>query len=156
MQSYGESSDPRKSYFSKRIESVRKDIERAFGILQSRFYCLRKPSLHWDVNNLHEEVLCCIILHNMIVEDEVLFSEDVSLRGSSYLEYMPPSNLTWNAGGGSGTSDPTPSESNICPPLLILLEKIREYQEQGKFHRLREALTNNMYKEKYQRPTLLE
>ena len=39
-------------------------------MLQAQFAVVRKPSLAWDVNALHNMMLCYIIMHNMIVEDE--------------------------------------------------------------------------------------
>ncbi|XP_048496448.2 uncharacterized protein LOC125495697 [Beta vulgaris subsp. vulgaris] len=56
--------------FTKRQESVRKDVERAFGVLQARFAIIQRPSLIWDEHLMWEIMLACIILHNMIVEDE--------------------------------------------------------------------------------------
>jgi hypothetical protein len=51
-------------------ESARKDIERAFGVLQSRFAVIRGPAYGWDREQLNDIMMTCIILHNMIVEDE--------------------------------------------------------------------------------------
>ena len=51
-------------------EAARKDIERAFGVLQSRFAIVRGPSCFWDKWSLKNIMTCCVILHNMILEDE--------------------------------------------------------------------------------------
>jgi hypothetical protein len=51
-------------------ESIRKDIERAFGVLQARWRIIAQPARHWDREILDDVVKCCVILHNMIVEDE--------------------------------------------------------------------------------------
>ncbi|CAM8890834.1 unnamed protein product [Rhodiola kirilowii] len=56
--------------FSKYQESQRKDVERAFGVLQSRFTIVRGPSRFWDKADLGRIMRACIIIHNMIVEDE--------------------------------------------------------------------------------------
>jgi hypothetical protein len=56
--------------YAQRQESARKDVECAFGVLQSRFNIVRRPARLWkreDVVNIME---ACVILHNMIVEDE--------------------------------------------------------------------------------------
>ena len=50
-------------------ESTRKDVERAFGVLQSRFAIIRYPALIWDITTIAKIMRACIILHNMIVED---------------------------------------------------------------------------------------
>lgn len=56
--------------FAERQAAVRKDVERAFRVLQARFTIIRKPSLAWDEDILSNIMKACIILHNMIVEDE--------------------------------------------------------------------------------------
>ncbi|XP_051113745.1 uncharacterized protein LOC127239577 [Andrographis paniculata] len=56
--------------FAQHQEAVRKYVERAFGVLQARFAFIKTPSLIWDINLLGKIMRACIILHNMIVEDE--------------------------------------------------------------------------------------
>lgn len=56
--------------FTQKQESVRKDVERAFGVLQARFAIIRYPALAWNPDILWKVMMACIILHNMIVEDE--------------------------------------------------------------------------------------
>ncbi|XP_052181945.1 uncharacterized protein LOC127794738 [Diospyros lotus] len=60
----------KKKYFAAQQEYARKDVERAFGVLQSRFAIVRGPGHMWDVETLKFIMASCIILHNMIVEDE--------------------------------------------------------------------------------------
>ncbi|XP_021718610.1 uncharacterized protein LOC110686328 [Chenopodium quinoa] len=50
--------------------AARKDVERAFGVLQARFAIIRKPSLAYDEDILRDIMKACIIMNNMIVEDE--------------------------------------------------------------------------------------
>ncbi|XP_074301389.1 uncharacterized protein LOC141632775 [Silene latifolia] len=56
--------------FAARQESCRKDVERAFGVLQARFAFIKHPCLLWDPVMMGKVLLACIIMHNMIVEDE--------------------------------------------------------------------------------------
>ncbi|XP_058771943.1 uncharacterized protein LOC131645627 [Vicia villosa] len=56
--------------FAQHQESARKDVERAFGVLQSRFAIVRGPARAWHMETLKHTIYACIILHNMIVEDE--------------------------------------------------------------------------------------
>ena len=50
-------------------ESARKDIERAFGVLQSRFNIVDRPARKWK--RVDGQIMqACIILHNMIIEDQ--------------------------------------------------------------------------------------
>ena len=58
------------SLFAQTQEAVRKDVERAFGVLQARFAVVRNPSNIWDKEKIGNIMRACIILHNMIVEDE--------------------------------------------------------------------------------------
>nr|XP_017256407.1 PREDICTED: putative nuclease HARBI1 [Daucus carota subsp. sativus] len=60
----------KRKYFATAQESTRKDVERAFGVLQARFAMIRGPSRFWDVGTMKYIMTACIILHNMIVEDE--------------------------------------------------------------------------------------
>ncbi|KAL8501146.1 hypothetical protein ACS0TY_020639 [Phlomoides rotata] len=51
-------------------ESCRKDVERAFGVLQNRFAIVANPVRFWSKSDLHDIMSACIIMHNMIIEDE--------------------------------------------------------------------------------------
>jgi len=56
--------------FATHQEAARKDVERAFGVLQARFHIIKNPALVWDKEKIGNIMKACIILHNMIVEDE--------------------------------------------------------------------------------------
>ncbi|XP_057770888.1 uncharacterized protein LOC130990681 [Salvia miltiorrhiza] len=62
--------NPKEARFKKMQESTRKDIEHAFGVLQTRWGVIRSPARGWYVEHLKDIMMCCIILHNMIVENE--------------------------------------------------------------------------------------
>ena len=51
-------------------ESCQKNVEYAFGVLQSRFAIIVGPSHFWRKKVLHDIMSACIILHNVIIEDE--------------------------------------------------------------------------------------
>ncbi|KAL8470837.1 hypothetical protein ACS0TY_033416 [Phlomoides rotata] len=57
-------------YFASKQESCRKDVERALGVLQSRFHILANPVRFWSKDDLRDIITACIIMHNMIIEDE--------------------------------------------------------------------------------------
>lgn len=61
---------PATRHFTRMQEAFRKDVERAFGILQARFAIVRGPARLWSRESLQYIMMTCIILHNMIVEDE--------------------------------------------------------------------------------------
>jgi hypothetical protein len=45
-------------------------VKRAFEVLQSRFTVVRHPACLWKRRSVGRIMLACVILHNMIVEDE--------------------------------------------------------------------------------------
>jgi hypothetical protein len=56
-------------HFKKLQEAFRKDIERAFGVLQSRWAIISTPAWFWSPTDMVAIMRTCIILQNMIVED---------------------------------------------------------------------------------------
>ncbi|XP_052116401.1 uncharacterized protein LOC107483216 [Arachis duranensis] len=60
----------KRKLFAQYQEGQRKDVERAFGVLQTRFAIIRGPARFWEKKKLANIMRACIILHNMIVEDE--------------------------------------------------------------------------------------
>ena len=60
----------KEKHFASCQEGCRKDVERCFGILQARWAIVRGAARMFDVESLRSIMMTCIILHNMIVEDE--------------------------------------------------------------------------------------
>ncbi|KAI4968612.1 hypothetical protein ZWY2020_045942 [Hordeum vulgare] len=56
--------------FAQEQEGAREDVERVFGVLQSRWGIVRCPANTWSTQKLWEVMTACVIMHNMIVEDE--------------------------------------------------------------------------------------
>ena len=54
------------SAWSKRLESVRKDVECFFGILNGRFRLLRLPIIFRSKRRIDNVFFTCTILHNML------------------------------------------------------------------------------------------
>ncbi|XP_073351839.1 uncharacterized protein [Aegilops tauschii subsp. strangulata] len=57
-------------YFHNAQTAARKDVERPFGILQSQFSIGRELARFWDQKNLWYIMTACVIMHNMIIENE--------------------------------------------------------------------------------------
>jgi hypothetical protein len=72
--------DHNKLHFTIAQESTRKDIERAFSVLQARWAVVRGPAYGWDHDQISNIMTTCIILHNMIIEDERDFALDRSFN----------------------------------------------------------------------------
>ena len=51
-------------------EVTHKDVKRCFGVLHSKWGIIRNPSCHWDLNTMKDILIACVIIHNMIIEDE--------------------------------------------------------------------------------------
>ena len=62
----------REKKFSEWQEACRKDIERAFGVLQGRWQSMQRPFHQLNLDLIGNRVCCCLILHNMCVSDRVM------------------------------------------------------------------------------------
>ena len=67
VNTYSNPVEQEKKTFAARQESVRKDIECAFGIVVQRFHILKRPLRNWYVKDITNIVHAYVILHNMIV-----------------------------------------------------------------------------------------
>jgi hypothetical protein len=88
--------------FAKFQEGARKDVERAFGVLQARWHIISRPARVFDRFSLSNIMHTCIILHNMIVEEE----RDRYANGAEDWYNEPPPNMPdwtpherWHGGG---------------------------------------------------------
>jgi hypothetical protein len=54
--------------FASQQEAVRKDVERAFGVLVSRWHILKNPVRLHRRTDIANVVLACVVLHDMVVE----------------------------------------------------------------------------------------
>ncbi|TVU13235.1 hypothetical protein EJB05_40770, partial [Eragrostis curvula] len=76
-----------KLYSSKQV-GARKDVECVFGVLQARFDIVRRPTRLWKQADVINIMQACVILHNMIVEDE-----KESIRDVLDLNYKPSATI---------------------------------------------------------------
>ncbi|XP_062188824.1 uncharacterized protein LOC133892101 [Phragmites australis] len=73
--------------FAQYLEEARKDAQRAFGVLQSRFPIVCGPTRFFQRVTLGKIIQACVILHNMTIEDE----KDMA---SSYFEPSEASGIS--------------------------------------------------------------
>ena len=88
------------AWFAKIQEACRKDVERAFGVLQSRFAVVRYPAQTWSKDQMWEIMTCCVILHNMIIESEQedpVFDTEPYYRQGPLAEVDHQLPATWTA-----------------------------------------------------------
>ncbi|GKA22847.1 ribonuclease H-like domain-containing protein [Tanacetum coccineum] len=66
VKSFTDANDAKHAYFKKRQESERKDVERAFGVLQGRWGIIQQPARQYHVNTIRDitDILDIFIMHN--------------------------------------------------------------------------------------------
>ncbi|XP_022003909.1 putative nuclease HARBI1 [Helianthus annuus] len=62
--------DEKRKKIAKRQEAARKDVERCFGVLQRKWQIIQQPARAFTPKRLCLCMYACILLHNMIIEDE--------------------------------------------------------------------------------------
>ena len=120
----------KKQLYAKLQEAARKDVERAFGVLQSRFAIIRNPCRLWDCDTIALVWKACVVLHNMIVEDE----RDCQELNQDYLDGATLSFAR------SGRTDP------VTLHQMAQLAS-REYRCDKKYFELRNDLIEHMWSE---------
>ena len=82
--------------YTKLQESVRKDVERSYGVLKLRFQCLEQPSKLWDQDRIKNMVLTCIIFHNMIIrtKNQDLFNRSPLINAATEGLDIPDENFS--------------------------------------------------------------
>ncbi|GJZ97623.1 ALP1-like protein [Tanacetum coccineum] len=88
VKSFTISRDERNAVFKRSQESARKDVERAFGVLQGRWHIIAQSARAWTVNKLRRIMYTCIILHNTILKNQKFALSDI---GDTYI--CPRANL---------------------------------------------------------------
>ncbi|KAL8106111.1 hypothetical protein AgCh_029784 [Apium graveolens] len=86
--------------FARKQEAYRKDVERYFGILQSRWAILRHGAQMHRRSIIRGIMMTCIILHNIIVEDKFVEDEFVELVEEDLMNSVASQKK--NFGGMSG------------------------------------------------------
>ena len=119
--------------FAKYQEAYRKDIERAFGVLQARFKIIREPARLWDIGDLGIIMRTCIILHNMIVEDE---RDTYSQRWTDFEQ---------SEESGSSTPQPPPYSTEVIPAFANHVRARSELRDSNVHHQLQADLVKHIW-----------
>lgn len=95
------------SLFSKRLESVRKDVECFFGILKMRFRILELAMTYQKQERLDYVFFTCCILHNMLHTHDGMdgLEKTVNWVGSAELQNTSGHNLDSSSVGTKDVND---------------------------------------------------
>jgi hypothetical protein len=77
-------------------EAARKDVERVFGVLEARFAIVAQPAQGWSHRNLQKIMKCCVILHNMIIENERGSDQEFFYESTSAIVTTPEPQRSFN------------------------------------------------------------
>jgi hypothetical protein len=118
----------KKNHFTRAQEAVRRDVERAFGVLQSRFAMVRGPARWWSKEDLWFIMQVCVILYNMIIEDE----QDEEVDFNYHQE---------------GTRELTPEDYQNCDPDVLdeFLRIHKEIEDRSSHEPLRNDLVKHLW-----------
>nr|XP_043616135.1 uncharacterized protein LOC122588057 [Erigeron canadensis] len=117
--------DPKTTKFKRYQEAARKDVERAFRVLQGRWAILKQDVRPHSVNKIKRMMYACVILHNMIVQDN---GNAISDLEEDYLS--DPTNMprrTW--------------DERIATQMRV----VGEIHDRRTHHRLRNALVDHVW-----------
>jgi hypothetical protein len=89
VKAYQSSQGNKKVHFTRAQEALRKDVERAFGVLQSRFAMVRGLARWWSKEDMWFIMQAYVILHNMIIEDERDEEDDFNCHQEGMRELTP-------------------------------------------------------------------
>jgi hypothetical protein len=78
-------------------EAARKDVEWAFGVLQARFAIVSRLARGWHHDNLQRIMKCCVILHNMIIENKRGMNGDYIYDGTTTSATIDSPDTSWLA-----------------------------------------------------------
>jgi hypothetical protein len=92
-------------------EAYRKDVERAFGVLQARYAIIKNSGCLWKESNIALIMKTAIILHNMTIEDE---------EGLEYPKYFDYHQLPHTQASASSNK----SSSTHLDAFLLRYQKI--------------------------------
>ncbi|XP_016200014.2 uncharacterized protein LOC107641019 [Arachis ipaensis] len=118
--------------FAQYQEGQRKDVERAFRVLQACFAIIRGPARFWKKKKLANIMRASTILHNMIVEDE---RDTYAENFAQGLEYDDVEN---------GLSQPQVGEEDFAP-YHQFLQRNAQVRNRQQHRQLKEDLIEHIW-----------
>ena len=112
--------------FSKKLESVRKDIEGVFGILKVRFRFLKTFNLLRRQDSIDNAFVTCCILHNILLRHDGYLAEDLTPYPGGLEEALAKQfgGIRWNGTEGMWVRDGSDQQEAAAatydnqPPLV--------------------------------------
>ena len=114
--------------FSAWQEAARKDIERAFGVLQCQWKFMAHPINALSPDIIRRRVKTCIILHNMNVSDRVMEGDVRATYNHAYKLGVEEDNEESTQATGRGDSDSLSSSQDRWSQLSNANEHGRLFQ----------------------------
>src|SRR5207237_8970224 len=114
--------------YARQQEACRKDVERAFGGLQAEWKILHGPARLWNQKDLNSIVQACVILHNMVIDDE---------RGLDLPNVQPSE---W-----PGADNPPIAPLRAVPGIDEFIDTYSVIQDKTTAHQLKRDLVDHMW-----------
>lgn len=125
--------------FAAKQESVRKDVERAFGVLLARWHIICNASRLWDVHSMDMIMRACIILHNMILEYEENGSGEPPM--DDYVSHDDISIEIFNR----SDDEPDVLEPGTIAYFLQMMHIRRELKDSNEYFKQRDEICNHLW-----------
>ena len=153
VQGYRQPKSEQERLFTRLQEAKRKDVERAFGVLQGKWQILAHPCRLWYERQMGSIVRCCIVLHNMIIEcnrkgDPVdpLDAEGGSKRRGGEAEVDQVGQTGERVEGAFENACTRIVEMGQTPGTVAnLLLSIKEVTSEAGYHALRQDLVDHIW-----------
>lgn len=142
------SSSPEGKRFSAAQEAVRKDIERAFGVLVARFHILKAPCLLRDRTTMASVMRACIIMHNMVVESRRDDYESGHYNASAFFEFGISANLAafqWQDQQSLGLVGSAVGTTALSAWANTVEERLNEFTSRTGHSALRQSLIRHIW-----------
>jgi hypothetical protein len=133
---YAQPVTDKQKLFAQKVSAARKDVERSFGVLRKRWSWLKQPCRMYFVEDIGLLLKCCLILHNMVIEDE----RHESTNDTDYLSDGQDPNASDN-----GVIAPQPDREKVPTPMQTLLENLRTAQSLEEHQALKPDIMEHLW-----------